>query len=376
MKGIFDAEGYVTDEALSLGINNKKVIQQLQMVFLRLGIISSFSEYDNRRNPYSKNHRFTLRIGDKTSLTLFKSLIDFRCKRKSLHLDKLIKSRIFKGTKIRQIAISGRQIRDIIEKEGLLISCFPKTTNFFRNERQMSKLVFKDSILKYVKNNKVVYNKLRPFLDYKLIPIKISKIIKKTGIFDLVDIEVKNQNFIANGVLVHNSSTRFARLREEAAHEFYKRISEISNKTFLEMKNLNGLIIGGPGPTKEIFLDGAYLNNELKKKVLGTKDLSYTGEFGLNELVDKSKDLLEKEAITKEKKLLNDFFNTLGKESERVALGKEKVEKAIEYGAVDTLFLSEDLEDSFIEEMEKKVEAFGGKIEIISNESNEGKRII
>ncbi len=170
------------------------------------------------------------------------------------------------------------------------------------------------------------------------------------------------------------SATRFSRLREEAAHEFYKRISEISNKTFLEMKNLNGLIIGGPGPTKEIFLDGAYLNNELKKKVIGTKDLSYTGEFGLNELVDKSKDLLEKEAIIKEKKLLTDFFTMLGKEPDKIRLGKDKVEQAIEYGAVDILLLSEDLDDSLIEELEKKTEAYGGKVEIISNESNEGKQ--
>lgn len=170
------------------------------------------------------------------------------------------------------------------------------------------------------------------------------------------------------------SSTRFARLREEAAHEFYKRISEISNKTFLEMKNLNGIIIGGPGPTKEIFLDGAYLNNELKKKVIGTKDLSYTGEFGLNELVDKSKDLLAKEAIIKEKKLMEDFFTMLGKEHDKIRLGKEQVEQAIEYGAVDVLLLSEDLDDSLIEELEKKAEAYGGKVEIISNESNEGKQ--
>ncbi|MBS3133693.1 peptide chain release factor aRF-1 [Candidatus Woesearchaeota archaeon] len=170
------------------------------------------------------------------------------------------------------------------------------------------------------------------------------------------------------------SSTRFARLREEAAHEFYKRIAEISNKTFLEMKNLSGIIIGGPGPTKEIFLDGAYLNNELKKKVLGTKDLSYTGEFGLNELVDKSKDLLEQEAIVKEKKIMTDFFTIFGKEPEKIRLGKEKVLQVIEYGAVDILLLSEDLDDAVIEELEKKAEAYGSKIEIISNESNEGKQ--
>ena len=36
---------------------------------------------------------------------------------------------------------------------------------------------------------------------------------------------------------------------------------------------------------------------QLKNKVIGIKDLSYTGEFGLNELVDKSHDLLEKQVI-------------------------------------------------------------------------------
>jgi hypothetical protein len=39
------------------------------------------------------------------------------------------------------------------------------------------------------------------------------------------------------------------------------------------------------------------LTGDLKKKIIGTKDLSYTGEFGLQELLDKSEDLLAAEEV-------------------------------------------------------------------------------
>ena len=70
---------------------------------------------------------------------------------------------------------------------------------------------------------------------------------------------------------------------------------------------LKGIIIGGPGQTKNEFFDGAFINNEVKKKVLTTQDLSYTEDYGLRELVDKSKDVLAEESITKEKKLMLTF---------------------------------------------------------------------
>ncbi|MCD4759383.1 hypothetical protein K8R33_00660, partial [archaeon] len=40
LRGLFDAEGYVTKEELSIGMNNKCLIQQVQMMCLRFGIIS------------------------------------------------------------------------------------------------------------------------------------------------------------------------------------------------------------------------------------------------------------------------------------------------------------------------------------------------
>jgi len=171
------------------------------------------------------------------------------------------------------------------------------------------------------------------------------------------------------------SQARFARLREGAAHEFYQRIAEYCNKEFYNKSEIKGIILGGPGPTKYTFLDGDYLNNEVKKKVIGVKDLSYTGEFGLHELVDKSHDLLAKEVVIEEKNLLNRFFVMLAKEPEKTTYGKERTKKALEYGAVDLLLLSEDLDDKTTDELTNIAEKFNTKVEIISVDTNEGKQL-
>lgn len=166
------------------------------------------------------------------------------------------------------------------------------------------------------------------------------------------------------------SAMRFARLREEAKHDFYKRISEVVNKEFLGMKDLKGILVGGPGMTKETFVHGNYLNNELKKKVIAIEDLSYTGEYGLNELVEKSKDKLAEEDITKEKELVNELLTMLAINTEKVAYGKEEVRKALELGAVDKLLISEVFDA--VEEFETLAEKYGTKVFIISTETREG----
>jgi len=189
---------------------------------------------------------------------------------------------------------------------------------------------------------------------------------------DLVDISVKNENFIANGLIVHNSAARFARLREGAAKEFFKRIAEAAQKTFLGMKDLKGIIIGGPSPTKEGFLNGNYLNEQLKRKVIGMRDLSYTGKFGMDELVNKSRDLLAKEEIIEEKKVMERFFNLLSKEPNKVVYGAKEADKALDMGAVEILLLSEGLDDIDVERYEEKAKTFGADIKIISIDTMEG----
>lgn len=168
------------------------------------------------------------------------------------------------------------------------------------------------------------------------------------------------------------SAARFQRLREGAVKEHYKKIAEYMKEKFFSLPNLKGIIIGGPSTTTNDFLNKDYLTGELKKKILATKDLSYTGEFGLEELLDKSQDTLEQEEVAEEKKIVQKFLETLAKTPQKVSYGENEVMKNIQTGAVDIVLLSEELEDEKIEEFEKIAEKYGTEIRIISTETREG----
>jgi peptide chain release factor subunit 1 len=169
------------------------------------------------------------------------------------------------------------------------------------------------------------------------------------------------------------SSVRFAQNRELAAKEFYNKIGDMMKNQFLSMQqDLKGIIVGGPGPTKYEFADGNFITNEVKKKIIGIKDLSYTGEFGLQELVEKSEDLLANEEVAEEKKIMQRFFDLLGKQPGKVTYGKDEVMKSIQFGAVDTVLLSESLDDEIIDLFTDEAEKMNSNIFIVSVETREG----
>ena len=169
------------------------------------------------------------------------------------------------------------------------------------------------------------------------------------------------------------SAQRFERLREGAAIEFYKRIAQQMLEEFLDNQTeIQGIIVGGPGHTKYEFVDGGYINDQLKRKIIGIKDLSYTGDFGLQELLAKSEDILSEEEVVKEKLLMRRFFEKLATESNRVSYGYDDIKRLTAMGAVDTILISEELDEKKLEELEEVAEKLGSKIEIISTETREG----
>ncbi len=170
------------------------------------------------------------------------------------------------------------------------------------------------------------------------------------------------------------SSQRFHRITEGLTRDFYKRIADEMKTAFFENKKLKGIIVGGPIPTKDEFLDNEYLTDQLQKKVIGRLDIGDTDEAGLKELVEKAQDLLASQEIIKEKKLLEKFFETLGERPDFAVYKLEDIEKAIEYGAVGTLYLSKDLEKELIKKFKIKAENIGADVEIISTETDEGKQ--
>jgi len=371
LKGIFDAEGYVSGKKIGLGMSNKELVQQIQMVLLRFGIIASFLEYDNRANNYSKKPRFTLEISEKQSLEFFAKHVGFTSNNKNTKLQETITLKSSKSN-VRQLLAPGTEIRKIIEKSGYNLQLFPKVTNFFRNERLMSKEVFKNSILANVKDERL-YAELLKIYNSPFLPVKISRIEIKKEEVEMVDISVGNQNFIANGVIVHNSAQRFARLREGAYKDHFKKIAEHMKEQFLPLgNNLKGIIVGGPGVTVQDFINKDYLTGDIKKKIIGTRDLSYTDEFGLQELVDRAQDLLAEEEIAEEKKVMNQLLTMLRDNPKKVAYGEKETLHALEMNAVDLLLLSESIPEDKIFNFEEKAQTGGAEVRIISIETREG----
>src|SRR2546427_1740861 len=88
------------------------------------------------------------------------------------------------------------------------------------------------------------------------------------------------------------SARRFERLHEQAVHEFFKKIGELATEAFLNRRELKGILVGGPGVTKDTFVKEGDLHHELEKKVLGTFDTGDTDESGVRELVADATDVL------------------------------------------------------------------------------------
>jgi len=76
--------------------------------------------------------------------------------------------------------------------------------------------------------------------------------------------------------------------------------------------------------------------------------------------------------VAQEKKIMQKFFHKLNVEEKKVAYGKADVRKALEMGAVETLLLSEVLDDDTIEALEEIAQEFNTEVRIISQETREG----
>ena len=213
------------------------------------------------------------------------------------------------------------------------------------------------------------------------------------------------------------SSVRFERLIEIAAHEYYKRVAESATDLFLNRPEMEGILIGGPGYTKDFFFREGYLHHELQKKVIDTFDTGYTDEYGLKELVENAKNSIQDMGLVKEKSLVQRLFGEIRKQDGGLSsYGEEEVRSALSMGAVDTLLVSEGLNrrrievecdnghryevtvhkgkdenavcnvcgdgvtvlrnEDIVDDFFEKAEAFNTHVEIISTDSEEGQMLL
>ena len=138
------------------------------------------------------------------------------------------------------------------------------------------------------------------------------------------------------------SQQRYQRIREEAINEHLKKTGEIANKIFQEEKDLKGVIVGGPGPLKDRFREGDYLDYRFKDKILGMVDTSYTGDQGLQELIQRGEALIKEASAVRERKIMEEFYGHLKKDDGLSVYGLEETKRSLDFGAVKMLLISEE----------------------------------
>ncbi|MCS7132195.1 MAG: peptide chain release factor aRF-1 [Nitrososphaeria archaeon] len=143
------------------------------------------------------------------------------------------------------------------------------------------------------------------------------------------------------------SARRFERLREMNLNEYYKRVAAHANEVFLKYPEIKGIIVAGPGPTKEKFVEKGYLHYTFKDKI-HIVDTSYSGREGIREAINRAENFLKELRMVEEQRLVRDLMDEATKENGRAVYGEGEVLRVLRSGLLEILLLSEDLEKSRI----------------------------
>src|ERR671910_1280711 len=157
------------------------------------------------------------------------------------------------------------------------------------------------------------------------------------------------------------SARRFERLRDNELNEYYKRVADHAQKVFIDQFNVRGLIVAGPGPTKENFLREEYLDYRLQKNVIITMDTSYSGGEGVREIIDKVNEqgVMTEYRLMEEKKIIKKFMGEVFSNRGLGIYGVKEVINAVEAGIADIVIVADNVSYILLESKCKKCEHIG-----------------
>ncbi len=138
------------------------------------------------------------------------------------------------------------------------------------------------------------------------------------------------------------SAKRFQKLREMELTYFFNRVAEITKEYFIDIYPIKGLIISGPGPTKEEFINNNYLEYRLQDMILATIDASYSGSEGIREAFAKSGDILADYRMIEEKKIVEELFKHINTNTGLGSYGMKEVINYLKNNVADKVIITDD----------------------------------
>ncbi len=138
------------------------------------------------------------------------------------------------------------------------------------------------------------------------------------------------------------SARRFERLREMELNDYYNRIANTTKEYFIDIYPIRGLIISGPGPTKENFIKEEYLEYRLQNMIIATLDTSYAGSEGVREAFAKAQDVLTDYRMVEEKKLVEKLFHDIHYSKGLATYGLKEIIDLLKRNVVDAVLITDD----------------------------------
>lgn len=388
IRGLFDAEGSVRKTRIAITMTSAAVIRPLALLLLRFGIVSSYSQSRNRFG--TETH--TLDISDPESIKIFNREIGFSASDKKARLREAAERKSVQS--YLNVPISGPWVDKKAKLLGIRRKQFEGVTNFFHDERGISSNVF-SRVLKTFEDEFVSHassfdndsnrykelqwtvNVLSSIAESDLILACVSAVTVKENDLrkEFFDIELpETGSFIGNGFVLHNSARRYERLREMELTDYFNRIADHAKKTFIDQHPVKGLIVSGPGPTKDEFVKDGYLDYRLQNAIVGVLDTGYSGREGVRETVLKSDNLLQSVRFVEEKKLIDRFFREVNSDTGLAIYGIQDILNALNKSAVDTILVNDDVDMVYLKASCKNcgniIERFVSRSQIVAEKQS------
>ena len=158
------------------------------------------------------------------------------------------------------------------------------------------------------------------------------------------------------------SAKRFQKLREMELTYYFNRLATITREYFIDIYPIKGLVISGPGPTKEEFINDNYLEYRLQNMIIATIDASYSGSEGIREAFAKSSDILSNFRMVEEKQIVEKLFNEINNNTGLGIYGLDDIINHLKNNIVGKIIITNNIELYRIESKCKKCEHIQEKI--------------
>ena len=172
------------------------------------------------------------------------------------------------------------------------------------------------------------------------------------------------------------SAERFERDRERQKREFFDEVADTAERAFLGDDPVDSVLLGGTTGTVETFRDEADLDHRLEDRIVGEFAVEYATRQGLEQLAEKGQETLEERDREGARETLGEFFDRVRDDDEPVAYGREEVDDALEFDAVETLLLSTALESDDLQEFGDRTEQQGGETVVVPDDFPDGNRFV